>query len=124
MPQLTENKQNHPVLIANFEPNACARNSAQKVEVQTRKHRADEPAQKVGMQPRRHGINRREDLVLEDNDNKRRVNVIVTRLCELAQGAHICRGYSLVGRNFSYGAAPKWSETNWCRCRSFRAGRA
>src|ERR1700735_4994812 len=31
MPQLTENKQNEPILIANFEPTACAGKSAQKV---------------------------------------------------------------------------------------------
>src|ERR1700733_6722392 len=31
MPQLVENKQNGPVLIANFEPTACPDNSAQKV---------------------------------------------------------------------------------------------
>src|SRR6202046_4450655 len=31
MPQLAENKQNEPVLIENFEPIACAGNSAQKV---------------------------------------------------------------------------------------------
>src|SRR6202046_2578093 len=49
MPQLTENKQNEPILIANFEPTHCARNSAQKVEAQdrTRRHCAGEPAQKV-----------------------------------------------------------------------------
>src|SRR5580700_7811455 len=32
MPQPTENKQNEPILIANFEPAACAGNAAQKVE--------------------------------------------------------------------------------------------
>jgi len=49
MPQLTENKQNEPVLIENFEPTHCARKSAQKVEVQKRRRRlcAGEPAQKV-----------------------------------------------------------------------------
>jgi hypothetical protein len=36
MPQLTENKQNEPVLIENFEPTACAGKTAQKVEVQLR----------------------------------------------------------------------------------------
>jgi hypothetical protein len=49
MSQLTENKQHGPVLIENFEPTACAGNSAQKGEVQERRRRlcADEPAQKV-----------------------------------------------------------------------------
>src|ERR1700735_2795132 len=47
MPQLTENKQNEPILIANFEPTTCADNSAQKVQDRTRRHRAGEPAQKV-----------------------------------------------------------------------------
>jgi hypothetical protein len=47
MPQLTENKQNEPILIANFEPTACADKSAQKVEVQTRLHCTGEPAQKA-----------------------------------------------------------------------------
>src|ERR1700735_3028288 len=47
MPQLTENKQNEPILIANFEPTTCADNSAQKVDVRTRRHCAGEPAQKV-----------------------------------------------------------------------------
>src|SRR5271156_5176326 len=64
MLQLTENKQNEPVLIENFEPNRCARKSAQGVEVQKRRRlpcagqaaqkverrrlRADEPAQRGG----------------------------------------------------------------------------
>src|ERR1700683_594459 len=58
MPQLAENKQNRTVLIANFEPNHCARKSAcppwraQKVEIQRRKHCADEAAQKVEVQGR------------------------------------------------------------------------
>ena len=47
MPQLAENKQNEPILIANFEPNHCARKSAQKVEIQRRRHCAGESAQKV-----------------------------------------------------------------------------
>ena len=49
MPQLAENKQNEPILIANFEPTACADKSAQKVEVQERRRRhcAGEAAQKV-----------------------------------------------------------------------------
>src|SRR5271155_1917667 len=58
MLQLTENKQQRPILIENFEPNRCARKSAQKVETRTRvssvdtpkrRHRAGEPAQKVEM---------------------------------------------------------------------------
>src|ERR1700685_3651940 len=38
-----------PILIANLEPNYCARKSAQTVEVQgrRRRHCADEPAQRV-----------------------------------------------------------------------------
>jgi hypothetical protein len=125
MPQLIENKRNHPILIANFEPNEIATKSGQKTKIQTRKHRAGDAARKVGIQSRRHcGINQNEDLVSEDNDNKRRVNAAVTRLCELTQGVHICRGYSLAGRNFSSGVAPRWSETNCCRCRSFREDRA
>jgi hypothetical protein len=44
MPQLIENKQNHPILIANFEPNEIATKSGQKTKVQTRKHCADKPA--------------------------------------------------------------------------------
>jgi hypothetical protein len=47
MPQLIENKQNHPVLIANFEPNEIARKSEEKTKIQTRKHCAGEVAQKV-----------------------------------------------------------------------------
>src|SRR3984957_14858703 len=54
MPQLIENKQSNPVLIANFEPNEIATKSAQKTKIQTRKHCADEPAQEVGMQMRKH----------------------------------------------------------------------
>lgn len=50
MPQLTENKQNGPVLIANFEPTACARKSAQKVE--GRRLCAGESAQKERIQTR------------------------------------------------------------------------
>jgi hypothetical protein len=63
MPQLTENKQNEPVLIANFEPTHCARKSAQKVETRTRvssmhmhkhkqRHRAGKAARKVEVQKR------------------------------------------------------------------------
>jgi hypothetical protein len=61
MPQLIENKQNGPVLIENFEPTACAGNSAQKVETRTRvstidmqkrRHRAGKAARKVGVQGR------------------------------------------------------------------------
>jgi len=55
MPQLAENKQNEPVLIANFEPNHCARKSAQKVKGLRRRHCADEPAQKVESFIRRKG---------------------------------------------------------------------
>jgi hypothetical protein len=53
MSQLIENKQNHPVLIANFEPNEIARKSAcprrreEKAKIQTRKHCADKPTQEV-----------------------------------------------------------------------------
>jgi hypothetical protein len=53
MLQLIENKQNHPILIANFEPNEIAKKSAcpprpgQETKIQTRKHCANEPAQKV-----------------------------------------------------------------------------
>ena len=54
MSQLIENKQNDPVLIANFEPNEVATKSGQKTKIQTRKHCADEPAQKVEIQTRRH----------------------------------------------------------------------
>src|SRR5580700_6056199 len=61
MPQLAENKQNGPILIANFEPTHCARKSAQKVETRTRvssshtqkrRHRAGEAARKVEVQKR------------------------------------------------------------------------
>jgi hypothetical protein len=54
MSQLIENKQNHPVLIANFEPNEIATKSGQKTKVQTRIHHADEPARKVEIQTRKH----------------------------------------------------------------------
>jgi len=63
MLQLTENKQRRPILIENFEPNRCARKSAQKVETRTRvsslhtnKRRrcAGEPAQEVEVRERRH----------------------------------------------------------------------
>ena len=53
MSQLIENKRNHPVLIANFEPNEIATKSAcpprrgQETKIQTRKHRAGDAAQKV-----------------------------------------------------------------------------
>src|SRR3984957_9836432 len=53
MSQLIENKQNDPVLIANFEPNEIATKSAcpprrdQKTKIQTRKHCAGNAAQKV-----------------------------------------------------------------------------
>ena len=47
MSQLIENKQNHPVLIANFEPNEIARKSEEKTKIQTRKYCAGNPAQKV-----------------------------------------------------------------------------
>src|SRR5271155_1149784 len=49
MLQLTENKQHGPVLIENFEPNRCARKSAQGVEVQKRRRLpcAGQAAQKV-----------------------------------------------------------------------------
>jgi hypothetical protein len=46
MSQLIENKQSGPVLIANFEPNEVAKKAGQKTKIQTRKHRADKPAQK------------------------------------------------------------------------------
>jgi len=36
MSQLIENKRNHPVLIANFEPNEIARKSEEKIKTQTR----------------------------------------------------------------------------------------
>jgi hypothetical protein len=110
MSQLIENKRNHPILIANFEPNEIATKSEEKTKIQTRKHCAGESAQKVGMQRRRHcGKNQNEDdLVVEDNDRKRRVNVVAKRLCATTPGDHICRGYSLVGRNFSFVVAPKW----------------
>jgi hypothetical protein len=134
MSQLIENKRNHPVLIANFEPNEIATKSeektknqrrkhrageaAQKIEVQTRKHRAGEvachggQAQKVGMQPRIHcGVNQNEDLIMAPWTNEpfpasRRA--VLKLLCELTQGVRICRGYSRVGRNFSFVVAPKW----------------
>jgi hypothetical protein len=58
-------------LIANFEPNEIATKSAcpprrrQKTKIQTRKHRAGEAAQKVGMQSRIHcEINQNEDLIM------------------------------------------------------------
>ena len=54
MLQLIENKRNHPVLIANFEPNEIATKSGQKTKIQTRKHCADEPAQKVKVRTREH----------------------------------------------------------------------
>ena len=54
MPQLIENKQNDPVLIANFEPNEIARKSEEKTKIQTRKHCAGEAAQKVEIQTRLH----------------------------------------------------------------------
>jgi Lactonase, 7-bladed beta-propeller/Bacterial Ig-like domain (group 2) len=63
MPQLTENKQNEPVLIENFEPTHCARKSAQEVETRTRvssldtqqrEHCAGESVQKVEVRERRH----------------------------------------------------------------------
>jgi len=47
MSQLIENKQNDPVLIANFEPNEIATKAEEKTKIQTRKHRAGDPAQKV-----------------------------------------------------------------------------
>jgi len=47
MPQLIENKQNEPVLIANFEPNEIATKSVQKTKIHTRKHRAGDATQKV-----------------------------------------------------------------------------
>jgi hypothetical protein len=66
MSQLIENKRNHPVLIANFEPNEIAIKAGQKTKIQTRiqtrKHCADDPAQKVGVR-----INRSEEFVVEDN---------------------------------------------------------
>ena len=83
MPQLIENKQNHPVLIANFEPNEIAKKSEQKTEIQKRKHRAGEAAQKVDIarinQPfaagRSSSAGKREDLIVEDDVQKRWVNV-------------------------------------------------
>src|ERR1700733_11931609 len=76
MPQLIENKRNHPILIANFEPNEIARKSEEKTKIQTQKPRAGDAARKVGMQPRIHcGINQNEDLIVEDDVQKRRVDV-------------------------------------------------
>jgi hypothetical protein len=60
MSQLIENKQNDPILIANFEPNEIAKKSAcpprreEKTKIQTRKHCAGEPAQKVEIQTQVH----------------------------------------------------------------------
>src|ERR1700735_1095658 len=65
MPQLTENKQNEPILIANFEPTACADKSAQKAEVQTRLHCAGESAQKVALAER--GLQRYRRGLFEDD---------------------------------------------------------
>jgi hypothetical protein len=53
MPQLIENKQNDPVLIANFEPNEIATKSEGKTTIRIRKHCADKPAQKVEIQTRK-----------------------------------------------------------------------
>src|ERR1700733_15152903 len=47
MSQLIENKRNDPILIANFEPNEIAKKSEEKTKIQTRKHCAGNPAQKV-----------------------------------------------------------------------------
>jgi hypothetical protein len=47
MSQLIENKQNRPVLIANFEPNEIAIKSGRKTRIQTREHCAGNAAQKV-----------------------------------------------------------------------------
>jgi hypothetical protein len=54
MPQLIENKQNYPVLIANFEPNEIATKLGEKTKIQTRKHCAGEAAQKVAIRTRLH----------------------------------------------------------------------
>ena len=54
MPQLIENKQNGPVLIANFEPNEIATKSEEKTKIHTRKHCAGEAAQKVAIRTRLH----------------------------------------------------------------------
>ena len=95
MSQLIENKQNDPILIANFEPNEIATKSEEKTKIQRRKNRADEPAQKVG-------------IAWNNQPSPASCRAVVTRLCGLAQGVHICPGCSRVGRNFSYAAAPKW----------------
>jgi hypothetical protein len=60
MPQLIENKQNDPVLIANFEPNEIATKSAcpprrgQKIKIQTRKHCAGDAAKRWKFQREKH----------------------------------------------------------------------
>jgi hypothetical protein len=99
MSQLIENKQNHPVLIANFEPNEIARKSEEKTKIQTRKHRAGEAARRVEIARINHpataggastagrpsSVGRREDLVVEDNVQKRRVNVESTIVLNKSQ---------------------------------------
>jgi hypothetical protein len=54
MPQLTENKQNDPVVLANFEPNRIATKSGQKTKIKIREHCAGNAAQKIEIQTRRH----------------------------------------------------------------------
>ena len=117
MSQLIENKQIDPALIANFEPNEIATKSEEKTKDQTRKHCADEPAQKVEVQTRKHragevarhgGQAQKVEIARTNQPSPASRRVVVKRLCELTQGVHICRGYSRVGRNFSFVVAPKW----------------